>query len=234
MTVIGYVRVSTDQQAENGEGLAIQVQAIENWARERNRRVGYWFTDAGVSGHGEIAGREGLGMAIAQCGKGDTIVVARLDRLARDLITQEAILGTVWRAGGRIASCVDTEAAILVPDSADDPSRRLIRQVLGAVAEYERALIHLRTMAGRQRRLDRSGWCGGNLGIEMEKVPGGEPRLSEQGKEYVRFALDCKSQGMSVAQTGRAFNEHFGTTHSPVTIYRMIRRAHSRHYRSQI
>ena len=60
--------------------------------------------------------------------------VYRLDRLARDLIVQETVLAEVKRLGGEVFSTSAAEAGYL-SDDPDDPSRKLIRQVLGAVAE---------------------------------------------------------------------------------------------------
>jgi DNA invertase Pin-like site-specific DNA recombinase len=71
---------------------------------------------------------EGLGLA-------DQEVVYRLDRLARDLVLQEQLLAEVWRSG-ELFSTAGGEANL--HGDPEDPSRRLLRQVLGAVSEYER------------------------------------------------------------------------------------------------
>jgi DNA invertase Pin-like site-specific DNA recombinase len=94
---------------------------------------------------------------------GTTLAVYRLDRLARDLIVQEQLLAEIWRAGGTVHSCSETEAAYAKPDDPDDPTRKFIRQVLGAAAEYERAMIRLRMVRGRRRAIAESpqGWAGG-------------------------------------------------------------------------
>lgn len=67
------------------------------------------------------------------------IFVYRLARLARDLVLQEQLLAEVSRAGGQVFSTSGAEQHYLVDDS-DAPSRRLIRQILGAVSEYERSM----------------------------------------------------------------------------------------------
>lgn len=160
MRVIGYVRVSTDHQAENGGGLDVQRQAIRSWARSAGHRLVSIAVDEGVSG--TLADRAGLGEALTALAGGEAggLVVARLDRLARDLVVQEQLLAECWRLGAGVSSCAPGEDAYLVDDPAD-PSRRLIRQVLGAVADYERAMIRLRLAAGRRRKADRGGFIGG-------------------------------------------------------------------------
>ncbi len=92
---------------------------------------------------------------------GTALVVYRLDRLARDLIVQEQLLAEVWRSGGQVFSTSDAEAAFLAND-ASDPSRRLIRQVLGAVSEYERSMISLRLQSGRAHKHLQGGFAYGS------------------------------------------------------------------------
>jgi DNA invertase Pin-like site-specific DNA recombinase len=77
------------------------------------------------------------------------VVVYRLDRLARDLIVQETLLAEVWRMGREVFSTSAAEQGYLADDP-HAPSRKLIRQVLGAVNEYERSMIsHYRLAAGK-------------------------------------------------------------------------------------
>src|SRR5207244_2593385 len=90
------------------------------------------------------------------------LVVYRLDRLARDLVLQEQLLSEVWRMHGVVCSTSPSEDAYLAPDDAgDDPSRALIRQILGAVAQYERGMIRLRLRQGKARKVARGGYAGG-------------------------------------------------------------------------
>ena len=158
--VIGYIRVSTERQAEEGCGLDEQRQTIRAWARSSGHRLVAIVGDEGVSG--TLAERAGLGEALASLGAGEArgLVVARLDRLARDLVVQEHLLAECWRLGADVFSCAPGEDAYLLDDPAD-PSRRLIRQVLGAVADYDRAMIRLRLTAGRRRKAERGGFTGG-------------------------------------------------------------------------
>jgi DNA invertase Pin-like site-specific DNA recombinase len=162
MRVVGYLRVSTDRQVEEGLGLEIQRQSISSWARSAGHRVSGWCSDEGVSGSNGLELRLGLGRAIdlLRSGEAQAIVVHRLDRLARDLVLQEQLLTDVRRIGAEVFSTSSAEAGIL-QDDPDDPSRRLIRQVLGAVAEYERSMIGLRLRAGRARKAENGGFAFG-------------------------------------------------------------------------
>src|SRR5947209_5180061 len=143
MRIVGYLRVSTDRQAEEGLGLDVQRDAIRTWAKANGHRVAKWCSDEGVSGSNGLDGRDGLAEALGALrdGRADALAVYRLDRLARDLVLQEQLLAEVWRMGSRVWSTSPSEDAYLDPNgAADDPSRTLIRQILGAVAQYERAM----------------------------------------------------------------------------------------------
>jgi DNA invertase Pin-like site-specific DNA recombinase len=75
---------------------------------------------------------------------------------------QEQILAEIRHMGADIFSTSGGEAGYLTDDP-DDPSRALIRQILGAVAQYERSMIPLRIRSGRQRKKARGGYAGGGV-----------------------------------------------------------------------
>jgi len=162
MRLAAYLRVSTDRQAEEGLGLEVQEQAIRAWARSNGHRVVGWHSDEGISGSNGLEHREGLADALEmlKAGTARGLVVYRLDRLARDLVLQEQLLADVRRNGADVFSTSTAEASYLTDDP-DDPSRKLIRQVLGAVNEYERAMIALRLRSGRRHKHDNGGYAYG-------------------------------------------------------------------------
>ena len=162
MKVVAYLRVSTDKQAEEGLGLEVQEREIRRWARKHGHRVAAVLTDAGVSGSNGLDARRELLAALDALREGAAsgLVVYRLDRLARDLVLQEQLLMEIRNLGGELFSTAAGEQDYL-KDDPDDPSRRLIRQVLGAVNEYERAMIRLRLRRGQQRKAERGEYAGG-------------------------------------------------------------------------
>lgn len=81
----------------------------------------------------------------------------RLDRRARSLTIQEAVLGHVWRHSGTVFA-VDTGA--VQQDDPADPMRTFVRQVMGAAHQLERGLIAARMRAGRDLKTDRCGYAG--------------------------------------------------------------------------
>lgn len=171
MKVAAYLRVSTDAQAEHGLGLDVQRQAIRKWARDHGHKITGWYSDEGISGSNGLDTRDALpdAVGVVRDGQAAGLVVYRLDRLARDLILQETLLAEIAGMGGQVFSTMPGEQDVLTDDP-DDPSRRLIRQVLGAVAEYERSLIRLRLRNGRRRKAERGGFAYGSppLGFRAE------------------------------------------------------------------
>jgi DNA invertase Pin-like site-specific DNA recombinase len=123
------------------------------------------YRDVGVSGANGLDKREGLpdAMATIQAGRADGLVVRELDRLHRDMIVQENIFADLWRIrpAVEVFSTKGGEAQHCRRDDPADPSRRLIRQVLGAVAEYVRAQTVAKLQAGKRRKAQAGGYVGG-------------------------------------------------------------------------
>jgi DNA invertase Pin-like site-specific DNA recombinase len=172
MRLVAYLRVSTDRQAEQGLGLDVQRQTIQRWAREGRHRVVLWAVDEGVSGSNGLETRDALPEAVEalRSRQAEGLVVYRLDRLARDLIIQETLLGQFQRLGAQVFSCSAAENAVMGDDE-DDPTRRMVRVILGAVSEFERSMIRLRLRNGRRRKAERGGFAYGSppLGFKAEQ-----------------------------------------------------------------
>ncbi|MBA2730487.1 MAG: recombinase family protein [Euzebyaceae bacterium] len=163
MNLTAYCRVLTQRQEDEGLSLEAQEAAIRRWAKAHGHRIVSVHRDA-VSGTRDLEGREGLSRALAevQAGQAEGVAVWKLDRVARDLMVQEAVLRDVWRmrdGHGELFSTVPSEANLR--DDPEDPGRRLMRQVFGAIADYERSTIALRLRQGRHHKRLRGGYIGG-------------------------------------------------------------------------
>lgn len=126
--LIGYARVSTDEQS-----LDLQIDAL---LRAGCKHV---FQDIGVSG--ALASRPALDETLKYLQTGDILVTWRLDRLGRSLPHLISFVSTLEQKGVGFTSlteAIDTRTA----------SGRLLFHVMGALAEFERALISERTKAG--------------------------------------------------------------------------------------
>jgi site-specific DNA recombinase len=154
---IGYVRVSTSEQANDGYGLDAQERAIRVYCRDAGMRVVRVERDEGESGSNGLETRHGLAHALAalEAGEAEFLIVKRLDRLARDLLIQETVVGRLRQHGRSVLSVEEPDA------SSDDYTRVLVRQVLGAISQYERCVIQARMAAGKAAKAASGGYVGG-------------------------------------------------------------------------
>jgi DNA invertase Pin-like site-specific DNA recombinase len=141
------------------------------------------------------------------------VLIEKLDRLARDLMVQETIIGDLRKNGFEIISVAEPDLC------SDDPSRKLVRQVFGAIAEYERAMIVLKLRAARQRIRAREGRCEG-------RKPYGE-RFGEL--EVIARARELAKEGMNYSQIADTLNAERRPTRAggrwfPATASRILAR----------
>lgn len=230
MKVVAYLRVSTDRQAEAGLGLDVQEEAIRQWAKGMGHRIIGWHRDAGVSGSNGLEQREALPDALAtiRSGRARGMVVYRLDRLARDLVVQETLLSEVRRIGGEVLSTALSEADYL-RDDPDDPTRKLIRQILGAVNEYDRAMIGVRLRAGRRLKAENGGYAYGSppVGYRAEAKA---LVVDESERRAVARARELRDQGKSLRQIAGVLDEEGhrakrGGRWHPTTLARALARS---------
>ena len=151
LRLVAYLRVSSDGQLD-GFGLDVQEKACRDWARRHHYKIVATHTDVGVSGATDAADRPGLSaalLALQQPPEADSMIVAKLDRLARALTVQEAALAIAWRAGGRVFTADHGE---VMQDDPDDPMRTALRQVVGVFAELDRRMVVKRLRDGRNAK----------------------------------------------------------------------------------
>lgn len=207
MRLIGYLRVSSAGQVD-AWGLDGQEAAIRSWSRTHGHRIVGWHRDEGVSGTVEAVDRPGLAAAIDELGTAaDGIVVADLDRLARKLTVQETALAVTWRAGGRVFTATGGE---VLQEDPDDPARTLVRQVMGAVIEYEKRQAVKRMRDGRRAKQLAGrhavgqyayGYRGDGKGRERDAAP--DP--NEQ--RTVAMIVAMRRDGRSYRQIAAALDE---------------------------
>jgi DNA invertase Pin-like site-specific DNA recombinase len=143
MTIFGYARVSTD-----GQSVDAQVKQLRDAGAEKIFRE---------TASGAKTDRRELARAIKSLDDGDTLLVTRLDRLARSTRDLLNTLDTIAKAGAGFRSLGDAWADTTTPHG------RLMLTVLGGLAEFERELIRARTGEGRERAKAR--------GVHMGRPP---------------------------------------------------------------
>jgi len=189
--------VSTDEQIR-GNGLEIQVQAIRRYCKANGLKLIDVVGDEGISGSNGLDARVGLASALVrlEAEEADCLVVYRLDRLARDFVLQELLVNRLRERGKPIRSVMEPD----IETDTDDPTKVLIRQIIGAIGQYERALIQGRMQAGKLIKAARGGYVGGQPGYG-KRADEAELVDEREETEIVRLVLLLRAGG---ASTGRS------------------------------
>jgi DNA invertase Pin-like site-specific DNA recombinase len=168
--IIGYARVSTDDQTLDAQQTALQAAGADRVFPEK------------VSG--AVTDRKALAKAIASLNAGDVLLVTRLDRLARSTRDLLNVLATVSDKGAGFRSLADPMI------DTTSPHGKLIIAVLGALAEFERSMILARTLDGRTRAMERGVRFGRKPKLSQFQIAealsrrgNGEP-LADIGRSY--------------------------------------------------
>ncbi|MGH3165938.1 MAG: recombinase family protein [Trebonia sp.] len=185
-TLIGYARCSTDRQ-----DLAAQRAALEQLGVAPERI----YTDRGLTGTNRS--RPGLDQALAAVRTGDTLVVPKLDRLARSVPDARDIADSLAARGIKLA----LGAGVYDPA---DPMGKMFFNILATFAEFEADLIRLRTREGMAIARARG------------RLRGKQPKLSERQQKELRRMHDTGEYAIS------DLAEVFSV--SRPTVYRTLRR----------
>jgi site-specific DNA recombinase len=155
MKAIGYIRVSTEEQATSGLSLRAQRAKVEGYAKLYDLELVDVIADPGESG--KSLNRPGLQRALAMLRKGaaDGIVIAKLDRLTRSVGDWQTLIdGYFGDKPGKqlfsVADSIDTRTA----------AGRLVLNVLLSVAQWEREAIGERTRDALQHKIRNGERCG--------------------------------------------------------------------------
>jgi DNA invertase Pin-like site-specific DNA recombinase len=221
---VAYMRCSGLGQVD-GDTWDRQEAAVRKYATANGMTVadGDWFRDEGVSGTKDMGDRPGLAALLDRIESNGVrvVLVENPTRLARDLMVSEVILAQLRDAGCRVIAC--DSGHDLIDESDDDPTRRLIRQVLGAVAEFDRRVTVLKLKAARERIRRRTGRCEGRKPYgsrpgeaaviarirELHRKPHGHERRSLQ-----EIADILNAEGVTT-RTGKPWAK--GTLHQIIT-----------------
>ena len=188
--LIGYARVSTDEQ-----DLTVQRDALRGLGVEEGRV----YVDHGLTGADRE--RPGLREALAACRAGDTLVVTKLDRLARSVPDARAIVDEL----------TEREVKLNLGGSIHDPTDpvgRLLFNALAMVAEFEADLIRMRTREGMK------------VAKAKGRLRGKQPKLSPKQEAHLLGLYEAGQH--TVAE----LEELFSITRS--TVYRAISRQRAR------
>lgn len=205
---IGYVRVSTSKQADEGGSLEVQREAIARHAVLSGYELVDVLADGGISGSKDETDRPGLAGALEaiKTGRASVLVVTHVDRLARDTDFAGFLKTSLRRAGGRLDSIAEVK---------DDPIRKAVD---GMLAELERIRTSQRMATwaaartakglplGRAPYGFRPGEDGRLVEVEEERPTLEKIRsLRDAGKSLRDVAEDLNGAGVPT-RSGRPWN----------------------------
>lgn len=196
----GYIRVSGKGQVD-GDGFARQEAAIRSYAKAHGIEVVSIYREEGVSGTTEV--RPALAdmlVSLEQNGHGiKLVIIEKLDRLARDIMVQEAIIRDFKRSGFSLVSALEGEDL-----AGADPSRKLIRQMFGVIAEYDKDMTVAKLRAARERIRAATGRCEGRKAFTKETLPEAIKTALEEVK--LRRRVNPGQRKPSFAEVAQALN----------------------------
>ena len=150
-----YLRTSSASNVGSDKDSAVrQRQAIAEYAKRNRVEVAQEFYDAAVSGADRIDQRVGFTSMLAWATENQvkTILVENASRFARDLIVQETGVAMLKGAGFTLIAVDDPDAF-----TADTPTAQMVRQILGAVAQFEKANLVAKLKGARDRKSAAAG-----------------------------------------------------------------------------
>ena len=193
---IGYIRVSTQGQADEGVSLAAQRAKIEAWCIASDMELAAVFEDAGISG-GSMAGRDGLHAAMKATGKGMALVCYSISRIAR---STRDMLEIAERLDSRGADLVSMTEKIDTTTAAG----RMVFKMLAVLADFERDQIGERTKMALAHKRSK-GEVYAPIPFGYEAIEGRLVTVKAEAK-IVGEILAMREAGTSYAEIAKAMN----------------------------
>ena len=218
-TAIGYIRVSTEGQAQDGVSLDMQRAKIEAWAMLNDYELTAVHVDAGISGK-SADNRPGLQAALNDCRKGSALVVYSLSRLARSTKDTIEISERLTKAGADLVSLsekIDTTSA----------AGKMVFRMLAVLAEFERDQISERTTSAMQHKKGKGELVGAvPYGFDLA-ADGVNLILNVGEQDVIQQARDLHTGGMSLRKVAaelqrRGFSARNGGLFQATQISRMV------------
>jgi DNA invertase Pin-like site-specific DNA recombinase len=200
------------QAAEDRDGPVRQQKAIAEYCEKNGLKVLELYIDK-ISGTNELGDRPQMMRMMEDIRLGEVrhVVIERLDRLARDLMVQETIIGQAGKYNTTILSTHEPDLC------STDPSRVFVRQIFGAVAQYERGMLVAKLQAARARTGRLGGYPAyGHYEGEQELIGVICLRFLEGGQRPHHIARWLNENGKRMRK---------GTLWTPIQVVRILEKA---------
>lgn len=189
--VVGYIRVSTDGQVgEDKFGLEAQREQILDYCRRNDLNIVKWYSDEGESGAKYRPGFDEIVYGEVTNPPYEAVVVAKSDRVARDINIYFYYQGALLRKNVELISITEDFGQFGV-------FANMLKAFTLTCAEMERDNITKRTSAGRKIKASQGGYSGGNAPYGY-KVVDGQLVINEKEAEGVKRIFQLHEQGLSL------------------------------------
>ena len=201
MAVYGYVRVSTDRQADDGQSLGTQQRVIEGYGMMNGLQLDAIFVERGVSGSRPLGDRTEGARLLATMRPGDVVITPKLDRMFRSALDALDVLGRFKEHG------VSLHMIDLGGDVTGNGISKLVFTILSAVAEAERDRIRerIRDVKSDQRRRRR--YLGGIVPFGWRVTEDGTLVEDVGQQSVIRRILELRRNGSSLRAISTAVAE---------------------------
>ncbi|SDF29460.1 recombinase family protein [Bosea robiniae] len=216
MAVFGYLRVSTERQASEGESLPTQRRSIEGYAMMNGYAVDRFFEEKGVSGSKPIAERQMGAALLSSLSAGDVIITSKLDRMFRSALDALDVLKQLK------ARDVSLHMIDLGGDVTSNGISKLVFTILSAVAEAERDRIRERIADVKRDQRRRGRYLGGAVPFGYLRDAAGQlvPEMDQQ--RAIDEARRLKASGQSLRSIADALSRQ-GHQLSHVSVARILK-----------
>ena len=188
---IGYVLVSSEEQADSGLGLQAQRQRIAAFCAMKELRLADVYEDAGVSGGKPLASRPSGSRLLNAARRGKVVVVvAKLDRLFRSVADAASVIADFDKKGIELV-------AIAEGFDMTNPYGRAMAQMASVFAELERAMICERTRSAMGVKRSRGERISGHAPFGWDFSPGGRLVENDREQEIIARIRRLREEGLS-------------------------------------
>ena len=188
----GYARVSTVQQADEGESLDVQQRQLAGYAQMHGLAIDKVFVERGVSGSKPLGDRPQGSALLAVLQPGDVVLTARLDRMFRSALDALDVLGRLKQAG------VSLHMIDLGGDTTGNGVSKLVFTILSAVAEAERDRTRERITEVKRDQRHRGRYLGGTPPFGWRVGEAGELVPMPEQQAAIRRMRKLKDQGFAL------------------------------------
>ena len=225
MKAIGYIRVSTQGQVEDGVSLDAQEAKVRSWANLNNVSEVVIFRDEGISGK-RSDNRPGLDSALKTVGKGDALICYSLSRLSRSTRDTLLIADSLTKKEADLVSLsekIDTTTA----------AGKMVFRMLAVLSEFERDQISDRTRFALAHKRENGEKTGGSEPYGFNSIKG---KLYDNAEEQktIGLILELSKQGKSlrgicrILEDAKITRKNGSTSWHPQTVADIIKRENTR------